>query len=95
MIRALLCRLSIFQKTIPTDSGSPVGMPCNFQNAERWFGMCFLSSHAELDSASLVRGFAIWLAFDQRITPYRFWISHRDGFGKVHNDYGVVGIVTK
>ena len=25
----------------------------------------------------MVRGFAIWLACDQRITPYRFWITSR------------------
>ena len=28
------------------------------------------------NSASVVRGFAIWLALDQRITPYRFWIAY-------------------
>ena len=28
------------------------------------------------NSASVVRGFVLWLAHDQQITPYRFWISH-------------------
>ena len=31
-----------------------------------WFRMCFLSSHGEHDSASVVRGFAIWISRDQR-----------------------------
>ncbi len=64
-------------ESLPTDSGYPMGMPSNFQNDDGVVWGLFFSSHAERDSASVVRGFVLWLACDERITSYRFWIESR------------------
>jgi hypothetical protein len=59
---ALFYGLPIIIKSLLTDSGSESRMTTG------WFGVYFFSSHAEWDSACVVRGFVTWLACDQRIS---------------------------